>query len=208
VTYNLYLVDPASKPRAPPVALGLGDVSNFQTTLQRLLKSPEFLPNGGTLGFGLAHLYPVTLETELQEMTRYLKGEDAHVYRACRELRLQPSLQMIYDDDRSGSEYGIMLDRIQNLYYDYQDEDESYENTLVRDMGGVSVDKTQGAAPDHSRWVVDGDNKGEFIDWISLFNGRNQSNDINLMYGNEATAQYIYCSPCLIVRIPPASDRV
>ena len=38
------------------------------------------MPDGGTLGFGLAHLYPVTSKTELQEMTSYLKGEDAHVY--------------------------------------------------------------------------------------------------------------------------------
>ena len=86
VTYNLYLVDPASRPRAPAVTPNSKSASNLQTTLQRLLKSPEFLPDGGTLGFGLAHLYPVTSNTQLQEMTSYLKGEDAHVYQACREL--------------------------------------------------------------------------------------------------------------------------
>ena len=75
VTYNLYLVDPVLKPAAPAITPNLQIVSNFQTALQRLLKSPEFLPNGGTLGFGLAHLYPVTFETKLQEMTNYLKGE-------------------------------------------------------------------------------------------------------------------------------------
>jgi hypothetical protein len=100
VTYNLYLVDPVVEPGSSRRHSGFKSVSNLQTTLQGLLKSPEFLPDGGTLGFGLAHLYPVTFETKLQEMASYLKGEDAHVYRACRELQLQPSLQMIYDDDR------------------------------------------------------------------------------------------------------------
>ena len=112
VTYTLYLVNPASRPGALAVTPNLKTSSNLQTTLRGLLKSPEFLPNSGTLGFGLAHLYPVASETKLQEMTSYLKGEDAHVYRACRELQLQPSLQMIYDDMLIGSQYGIMMDNI------------------------------------------------------------------------------------------------
>jgi len=80
VTYNLYLVDPALRPGAPAVTPNLKSISNLQATLHGFLESPEFLPNGGTLGFGLAHLYPVTFETGLQEMRSCLKGEDAHVY--------------------------------------------------------------------------------------------------------------------------------
>lgn len=96
VTYNLYLVNPEWKPRAPIVTPNLKGVSNLRVALHGLLESPEFLPDGGILGFGLVHLYPVTFYTKLQEMKNYLKGADAHVYQACRELRLQPSLQMIY----------------------------------------------------------------------------------------------------------------
>ena len=207
VTYNLYLVDPVSKSGAPTVTPNLKSVSNFQTTLQRLLKSPEFLPTGGTLGFGLAHLYPVTFETELQDMTSYLKGEDAHVYRACRELQLQPSLQMIYDDDESGSGYGIMLDEIiRDPGYDYQDQ--CYEGVLVLELGGVSVNKTEGVALDRSVWVSERNKEGELITWISPFNGRNRLHDISVGYGNEVSAGYIYCSPCLIVRVAAAIDRV
>ena len=84
VTYNLYLVDPASRPGALAVTSNFRSVSNLQATHYAPPKSPEFLPDDGTLGFGLAHLYPVTFKTRLQEMTNYLKGEDAHVYRACR----------------------------------------------------------------------------------------------------------------------------
>ena len=208
VTYNLYLVDPALKPKASAVTPNAQSVSNLQTTLQRLLKGPEFLPDGGILGFGLAHLYPVTSQTKLQEMSVYLKGEDAHVCRACRELQLQPSLQMIYDDYRLEPEgYGIMVDRFAlNHYYDYSRE--SYEGALVKELGGVSVNKIEGINFNPSLFAPYGEPEGEFITWISPFNGRNQLQDINMAYGNEVSAEYIYCSPCLIVRIAAASDRV
>ena len=171
ITYNLYLVNPVSKPETPAIAPDLNSISNLQTTLQGLIKSPEFLPSGGTLGFGLAHLYPVTFETKLQEMASYLKGEDAHVYRACRELQLQPSLRMIYDDYQSGyaRQYGIMMDRIaKDPNYDY--ELSCYEGALVNDMGGISVNKVEGATIDGSYWVAHRGIQGDFITCISLLN--------------------------------------
>jgi len=210
VTYNLYLVDPASRPGAPPITPNFKSISNLQVTLHGLLKSPEFLPDGGTLGFGLAHLYPVTFKTKLQEMTSYLKGEDAHVYRVCQELQLQPLLQVIYDDDVSGRKYGVMMDQIvRDPSYDYTEA--CYSSVLVTDLGGVSVNKTEGAALEHNAWAEDdlgGTIESEFITWVSPFNGRTQLYDVSIAYGNEVSGQYIYCSPCLIVRIAPASDRV
>jgi hypothetical protein len=91
LTSYLYLVDPKSKPGSSAVASNLKSHSNLQATLQGSLKSPEFLPDGGTLGFGLVGLYPITIQTGLQEMAGYLKGEDARVYRARVELGPQPS---------------------------------------------------------------------------------------------------------------------
>lgn len=212
ITYNLYLVNSTSKPDAFAVAPDLTRISNLQTTLRSLLKSPEFLPSGGTLGFGLAHLYPVTFETKLQEMATYLKGEDAHVYRACQELQLQPLLRMVYDDYQSGGyeysrEYGIMLDWIeQDPDYDYQIT--CYEGALVNDLGGVAVNKSKGAPIEGSYWVAERGIQGEFITWISPLNERNQLQDIHTTYGNEVETGYIYCRPCIIVRVPAASNRM
>ena len=206
ITYNLYLADPIPKPGTRAVTPNLSSISNLQTTLQNLLRSPEFLPNGGTLGFGLTHLYPVTSKTKLQDMVSYLKGEDAHIYRACRELRLYPSLQMIYDDAESGSGYGIMVDRIiMGPSYDYYDM--CYEAALI-EQGGVSVNKIEGIVPDNSRWISEEYGEGELITWISPFSERNQLHDISMAYGNEFSADYIYCSPCIVVRVAAACDRV
>lgn len=209
ITYNLYLVNPALKPEDPAVAPDLANFSNLQNTLHGLLKSLEFLPSGGTLGFGLAHLYPVTFKTKLQEMTAYLKGEDAHIYRACRELQLQPSLRMIYDDyqgyDYVG-DYGIMLDQIeQGPSYDYHRS--SYEGTLLDKLGGVPVNVKEGASIEHCHWVADRGMQGEFITWISPLNERNKLQDLHTSYGNEVETGYIYCRPCIVVRVPSASDR-
>jgi len=61
ITHNLYLVDPTPGERIPSIVPNLRDISNLESTLQNLLKSPEFLPDGGTPGIpGLTHLYPVT----------------------------------------------------------------------------------------------------------------------------------------------------
>ena len=203
VTYNLYLVNPISHLR---VAANVKSASNLQTTLHGLLRRPEFLPHGGTLGFGLAHLYPIAFETKLQVITNYLKGEDAHVYRACRGLQLDPLLQMIYDDNESDSGYGIMVDKIVRDP-DYDCEAEYYETALL-EMGGVSVNKTEDLIFNSSRWVRDDWTEGEHIIWVSPFNNRNQLRDNRTTYGNEVSHEYTYCSPCLIVRIAPASDRV
>jgi len=93
----------------------------------------------------------------------HLKGADADVYQACRELQLQPSLQMIYDDNQSRPRYGITLDEIAQdpeCNHEY----ESYERGLV-ELGGVPVNRTERAALGRSFWVVDSEreNEGEFI---------------------------------------------
>ena len=119
LTYNLYLVphDPISRvpvssdPPTASVKPNPKKAMSFQARLDRLLKSPEFMPKGGTLAFGLAHLYPVTFkveledeeleymeskdaklkETQLQKIIVYLKGEDAEVYQCARSWNLTPS---------------------------------------------------------------------------------------------------------------------
>lgn len=90
--------------------------------------------------------------------------------------------------------------------YDYRTE--SYESALVLEWRGAPVNKVEGAPPSGSHWVSEGEAEGEFITWVTPFNGQNRLSDTTVTYGNEAYAGFIYCSPCLIVRIAAAIDRM
>ncbi|KAF9789897.1 hypothetical protein BJ322DRAFT_564598 [Thelephora terrestris] len=205
ITYNLYLEVPAADTRASTIIREVKSISNLQRTLQGLLKSPEFLPTGATLGFGLVHLYPVTFNTKLRDLANYLKGEDANVYQVCRELRLQPSVRVIYDDVQRGSRFGIMMEKIvKNPSYHYEEE-EGYEDRLI-EIGGKAVNKKEGV--DLSRIQERSSTNAELITWVSPFNRRTKLHDVNVTYGNEVSVGYMYCSPCIIVSIPPAIDRL
>ena len=202
VTYNLYLVDPTPDREAPVATPSSEGVSNFQATLQRLLKDPKFLPEGGTLGFGLAHLYPVSFEMELEEMITYLKGADADVYRACQELKLESSLKIILEN-RWGS--GIMFDGITQAYYDPYNE--TYETALLKDFGGVPVNLADDPNIDDP-CQMDARAEPQFITWISPPDTeRNKLQDITVAMGNDVSTGFIYCSPYLTVDIPGADDR-
>ena len=201
VTYNLYLVDPSWKQAgAPAITRNAKNASNFQGTLQELLKSPEFLPEGGILGFGLANHYPFTLQTDLQEMESHLKGEDAYVYRACREFKLQPSLRVIYDDDRCSRDDetgGIMYDWIvENIGYGFGSDSDKYGSVLVRG-GGVPVNKGEDANPERDE---------DPITWVSPLNYLNELRGTRGRYEKAETSTY--CNPCIIARIVAACDRV
>ena len=204
VTYNLYLVDPAPDPEAPVVTTSFEGVSNLQATLQGLLKDSKFLPDGGILGFPLAHLYPVDFETELDEMVTNLKGADAGVYRACQELRLESSLKVIFKEGRN-SGFGIMFDRMTMAFYDPVSE--TYEGALVKELHGVPVNLAEDVNLDDSCWIKDGA-EPEFITWVSPPDTeRNSLQDITVAMGNDVATDFIYCSPYLTVDIPAADDR-
>lgn len=210
ITYNLYMVNMAPDPGASTLTPIPLHASDFQTTLRNLIKDPAFLPEGGTLGFGLSHLYPVSTHVELQGIAHFLKGEDARVYEACRELQLKPLLKIIYDDGHGFSyrkNYGIMVDKfVVNPSYDC--EHESYQSTLLKETRGVAVNITEGSPINDSYWVSDEDYKGEYIDWVSPFDQRTKLRDVGLDYGNEVSIEVVYCSPCIIVRIDSACDRL
>ena len=90
--------------------------------------------------------------------------------------------------------------------YDYYND--NYEGALVKGLGGASVKKTEYVDPNSSRWVSEGVDEAEFTTCcVSPFNGRNQLQDTTVAYWNEPSVGLIYCSPCIIARIAPASDR-
>ncbi|KAI0355266.1 hypothetical protein OH77DRAFT_1425348 [Trametes cingulata] len=120
VTYNLYL-----SPNGPGTALPDGltilqpphaNPSAIADALRAFLSNEKVLPQGGILGFGLRHVYPLPRtwdesdDDPLDVVERFLKGSDAALYQACEELGLNPRLRLIAE---AGPNYiPVMLNRM------------------------------------------------------------------------------------------------
>ncbi|KAF8636131.1 hypothetical protein AX17_003763 [Amanita inopinata Kibby_2008] len=89
VTYNLYFDESVSIINVPLSA----DVLAFGTAFETLLGDPEFLPDGGHLGFGLEYEYPLPgYSTPFNSLEKRLKGSDAEIMDIIKELSLDVSL--------------------------------------------------------------------------------------------------------------------
>ena len=137
LTYNLYFDDDSgpvskndtvSKHLIPPQS---PNQQVFSETFQALLGNPEFMADGGTLAFGLRHVYPI--EESLEHVYNVLKGSDAAVYQSMCVLGFDPVLYMYYaeacisqDDPPQGRE-GVMVDKLIKFGESYDEDDESVE---------------------------------------------------------------------------------
>jgi hypothetical protein len=73
------------------------------------------MAEGGTLAFGLSHVYP--MERDLEQVHNVLKGSDAVVYQSVRALGFEPVLY-VYDDDSSHNSppTGVIVDQLSGFY--------------------------------------------------------------------------------------------
>ncbi|KAM5535728.1 hypothetical protein V8D89_010542 [Ganoderma adspersum] len=110
--------------------------------LSSLLDDATFMPQGGTLGFGLRHDYPLPyfwtggMTDPLETLKGWLKGSDALLFRTCTELGVRPLLRLVSEQTESE----IMLDRMVELDgYDIEDTESelrTYEDAVVlRSLG-------------------------------------------------------------------------
>lgn len=163
ITYNLYSVD--DQPIRSPQLQGLtilqpvhANVGVVKDDLEAFLHSVAEIPYGA-LGFGLRHFYALPSawdrrsDDPLDILRRNLKGSDAALFHACKELGLQPKLLLVAKD-----EYGrVMLDHMKLIYSRGFDDDDFYADALK----GVRYENTRFplAAEDGSDDIVN-DNDG------------------------------------------------
>ncbi|XP_055334167.1 uncharacterized protein LOC129585491 [Paramacrobiotus metropolitanus] len=94
LTYNLYFGETPAPPEAM-VNIAVNHELTFKTGLEQLLADPTFLPQGGLIGFGLQHKYPVNAQTKLCTLMERLKGSDALVKKVCEQLSLPVQPKML-----------------------------------------------------------------------------------------------------------------
>ncbi|KAI0697070.1 hypothetical protein C8T65DRAFT_529747, partial [Cerioporus squamosus] len=224
LTYNLfYTWDTSTRLHREGVSAvypAHANVNNIRRILSGLLDDPEFLPKGGTLGFGLRHAYPFPtlwhsgMENPLKSLERWLKGSDHSLFEACEDLGLEPLLRLIHD----GDEYTVLLARMVELRDDSEDSDRA-ERVIIHEYGGVVVKPLdlEKSAEGSDRGSDSGDEDSDCgcrghktmeVYWVTSWGSSDWVRSERIHYGNEASIEHIYAHVCLIVDVGEAGNRV
>ena len=207
MTYELYLgyVEPVSGNGSASVDLiPRAHERAFREAFKVLLEDPEFLPDGGTLGFGLRHVYP--FKDNIEHVYGLLKGSDAVVYWSARTLGFEPRLYMLYEWEPPGMdsvEGGLIECPI-----DFGDEVTSSPldiTKIIRREGGIVVCRD----PDLYLNEHGAYDRPEKIEWVTPKTALNsqESRYLDAM-GNEPGLGFAYGELCLVVRVGKASERL
>ena len=207
LTYNLYFDDggpvfPNDAVSERPILPILPNQVRFRDAFAALLGNPEFLADGGTLAFGLRHVYPI--KNGLNHVYKILKGSDALVYQSVLALGYEPVLYVCYD------KRGLMVDKMVNFkkwMKAFCSQPGPYIDEVVFMEGGIL------AHPEGTQFETDlfpemGVREG--VEWVTPVTEFNRQSDaVTRGYaGNEPAMEWAYGDVCLVVRIGEAGDRL
>ena len=186
LTYNLYFDDEGPISANSPVSEHLTPPNKgvFQEAFAALLENPEFLADGGTLAFGLRHVYPI--EDSLEHVYSILKGSDAVVYQGVCAFGYEPVLYVYYE---KGWHEGVIIDSVVDFDCFCYEEQDTVD--IVERAGGI---------------LVGGEN--EQMEWVTPMTTFNRQEDVYPSYGNEPSLTWAYGDVCLVVRIGKAGERL
>jgi hypothetical protein len=203
LTYNLYFDDggPVSAKDTVSKHLTPSPLPNegtFREAFNALLENPEFLPDGGTLAFGLRHVYPIN--RDLKHVYNVLKGSDAVVYQSVRALGYEPVIYIYYlGDDQYGQD--MIIDKVINFPNDAYDSQNL--ESLVLQQGGILAKREGQTIKSDPEF-----GPPEQVEWVTPVTTFNRRKDGFISYGNEASLMWVYGDVCLAVRIGKAGDRL
>lgn len=202
LTYNLCHPASENDPVAGLFSSPPAYERRFLESLEALLQNPEFLPYGGTLGFGLRHSYPI--RNEIRHIYGLLRVSDAIVYRSFRALGFQPALYMYVEcTDVSGLTEGGLLDHV-NTFEEFSEEEnvDAIREVLLEGGHVVYYDDMYRSKP----YVYKGAERMEWVTPMTTFS--RQESIYNKKYGNEPMEKIAYWDLCLVVRIGKAGERL
>ena len=212
------LADPDIHCVVPPwggeTAIDLVDLLDYDA-LAALLDDASFMPNGGTLGFGLRHKYPFetrggTDASPLKRLRKWLKGGDDALFRACGALGLAPYFRLVI----TGDDTSVLVSRVPDP--DDLGQDMTHEYIALDQYNGVRLlSKSFGEKPardedDESEEEYDeyGEYPGLEVYWVTESTEWNALTMEYVAMGNEATLAHAYMEVCMLVEVGPPGKRV
>lgn len=203
LTYNLFFAAETSSPTI--IQHPSATESTFKDALVALLADPTVFPDGGNLGFGLRHEYPINAKTNLVELLSYLKGSDALIARICNDLSLTVTLKVVYNDD--DYDHDIMTDQIAqldgaNLEGAITEElRDKYKGAKIRSLGRPACDE-ENWEKNRPKWKKDVE-----VYWVTEMASLSKVKQDYIAYGNESWLAHTYGHVCLILSVGPAGNR-
>ncbi|TFY64815.1 hypothetical protein EVG20_g5823 [Dentipellis fragilis] len=198
ITFNLYFGDIETTGDTTALSSSEASVSPtippneilFKTAFQTLLEDPAFLPDGGTLAFGMHHVYPI--KDSLKHIPKLLKGNDALVWRVSKQLGVKPRVYVLYKDGRLTA----LVPTVPNFKGYCDQEDISLAEQLHRTY--------------HAMVLLDDVKRidtAERVNWVTGMKVLSRVKSPYMAYGNQAELSYAYGDVCLIVRLGRPGSR-
>ncbi|GLB45317.1 putative 2OG-Fe(II) oxygenase superfamily protein [Lyophyllum shimeji] len=201
LTYNLYLVERAERDHVPrsiqPVA---PDDHILHCALTAALANPDFLPEGGYLGFGLSFKYPIQQAQASSEQV--LKGSDAVIYRVCKQLSLKASLNAVYSAGRVR-----VLVSTKKLLSNSRHDDDIVDVLCNRRRQGKVIHEFGEDEPVRRYGRKFADSMKIRLAWVTPLTVYSHFGSPYTAYGNERTSACIYGDLCITVQLGPFGQR-
>ncbi|KAG6815150.1 hypothetical protein H0H87_004671 [Tephrocybe sp. NHM501043] len=200
LTYNLFFETKGTAIKLPPWVLPVApDDRILFNALSTALDDPEFLSTGGDLGFGMSFKYPMRTnisDKALRKIEGSLKGSDAVIYRVCRQLNLQPSLNAVYMADT----YHVIVNAYKLPDLDGGNGREVI-NILCEDCDGHVIREVGEEPVSRDIWPV------IEMAWVTPLTHYSNFGINYVAYGNDAPDACVYADLCIGVKIGPFGDR-
>ncbi|EJT45504.1 hypothetical protein A1Q1_05950 [Trichosporon asahii var. asahii CBS 2479] len=176
-----------------------GALKALEQALKEAYADKDFLPEGGWVGLGLKHSYPLEKfkPKVTQQVGDHLKGSDNTWYQAVKHLGLEHKFVGIYDMDsifyyRAGQNEGYykFADRFLTTYNTFH----RMTNAMVGDGYDGDYWQNYNFAEEHIAWLTEPE----------AYGGKNHY----ARYGNEWSSAVCYVALGLTVKFPPPAERV
>jgi hypothetical protein len=165
------------------------------------------MAEGGTLAFGLRHIYPI--ERDLKHVHNVLKGSDAVVFQSVRALGFEPVLYVYYDESfHNGPPTGVIVDQLPGCY-EASCSEETIFHFLQNEQSGIPVCQDGGEIFEDCDHCFANILVGvETVEWVTPVTVYNRQKGAFQSYAQEEPLTWVYGDVCMIVRIGRAGDRL
>ena len=211
LTYNLYVSTQQEEiPTVPSDSVVFNEL-NLKQALLDLLDEQTFLPEGGTIGFGLLHKYPVSkTKGTLNSVLNCLKGSDAAIRRVCASLGLELKAKVIYKEMHR--DILILMDRFVKLDH----VESSFEYLMCRkgrkkpSLGYIiqsrGLKENGGGEFEHDEYD---DKRYQYqqVWWLTKRTELTRERTDYMAYGNEAELAHTYGDVVLVAEVGGRGNR-